>query len=55
MFSRVRLSKLHSPEEAEALALQRAVLLAQEEGFDKVIFALDCLSLSSAPQLFFDG
>jgi hypothetical protein len=33
------------PEQAEALALLRAVQLAQEEGFPKVIFASDCLSL----------
>jgi hypothetical protein len=42
---RHQLHDLRPPEEAEALALRRAVLLAQEEGFDKVIFASDCLSL----------
>ena len=36
---------LLSPEEAEALALQRAVQLAQEEGYEKVVFTSDCLSL----------
>jgi hypothetical protein len=30
---------------ATALALRRAVSLAQDEGYDKVIFATDCLSL----------
>jgi hypothetical protein len=30
---------------AEALALQRAVIVAGERGYDKVIFASDCLSL----------
>jgi hypothetical protein len=34
-----------SPEMAEALALQRAVIVAGERGYDKVIFASDCLSL----------
>jgi hypothetical protein len=33
------------PEQAEALALLRAVQLAQEEGLSKVIFTLDCLPL----------
>jgi hypothetical protein len=42
---RHQLHGLRPPEEAEALALRRAVLLAQEEGFDQVIFASDCLSL----------
>jgi hypothetical protein len=30
---------------AEALALQRAVSIAGDQGFEKVIFASDCLSL----------
>jgi ribonuclease HI len=42
---RQRIQGLLSPEEAEALALQRAVQLAQEEGYDKVVFTSDCLSL----------
>jgi hypothetical protein len=33
------------PEYAEALALRRAVSLAREEGYDRVTFASDCLSL----------
>lgn len=33
------------PELAEAKALRRAIFLAREENFDKVIFASDCLSL----------
>lgn len=36
---------LMSPEEVEAPALQRSVSLALDEGYDKVIFASDCLSL----------
>jgi hypothetical protein len=35
-----------TPELAEALALGRAVSLAYDRGYDKVIFASDCLSLS---------
>jgi hypothetical protein len=42
---RHQLQGLASPEEDEVLALQRAVLLAQEEGFDKVVFAIDYPSL----------
>ena len=34
-----------SPEEGEALATRRAVMLAKEEGFQNAIFASDCLSL----------
>lgn len=34
-----------SPEVAEALALRRAVILAQEEGFSRAILRSDCLSL----------
>jgi hypothetical protein len=34
-----------TPELAEALALRRAVSLAHDRGYDKVIFASDCLSL----------
>jgi hypothetical protein len=34
-----------SPELAETLALQRAVNLARDNGFQDVIFASDCLSL----------
>jgi ribonuclease HI len=34
-----------TPEMAEALALRRAVLFAREEGFSRVIFSSDCLSL----------
>jgi hypothetical protein len=36
---------LLSWEEAEALDLQRSITLAKEEGYDKVVFASDCLSL----------
>jgi hypothetical protein len=42
---RQQLQGLASLEDAEALALRRAVLLARDEGFDKVIFVTDCLSL----------
>ena len=42
---RHQLPGLAPPEEAEALALRRAVLLAREEGFGRAIFATDCLSL----------
>jgi ribonuclease HI len=42
---RQQLHGLVPPENAEALALRRAVSLARDEGFDKVIFASDCLSL----------
>jgi hypothetical protein len=34
-----------TPELAEALALRRALVLAGEEGFDRLIVATDCLSL----------
>jgi hypothetical protein len=34
-----------SPEFPEALALLRVVILAHEEGIDRVLFAFDCLSL----------
>ncbi|KAE8803228.1 non-ltr retroelement reverse transcriptase [Hordeum vulgare] len=34
-----------SPEIAEALALRRAVTIADAKGFERVIFASDCLSL----------
>jgi hypothetical protein len=34
-----------SPEVAEAMALRRAVEVTRDRGFDKVIFASDCLSL----------
>jgi hypothetical protein len=33
-----------SPELAEALAIRRALSLAREEGFNKIILALDCLT-----------
>jgi hypothetical protein len=36
---------LQTPEYAEAMALRRAVELAQAEGWNSVIFASDCLSL----------
>jgi hypothetical protein len=39
------LEEVTSPEIAEALAMRRALTLACEEGFDKVIVASDCLSL----------
>jgi hypothetical protein len=42
---RQQLHGLVPPENAEALALRRAVSLARDEGFDKVIFASKCLSL----------
>jgi hypothetical protein len=42
---RHQLLGLASPEVAEALALHRAVTLASEVGYEKVIFASDCLSL----------
>jgi ribonuclease HI len=34
-----------SPELAEALAVRRALTLAQEEGFNKIILASDCLTV----------
>jgi hypothetical protein len=40
-----RYAEVVEPELAEALALRRAVLFASEEGFTKVIFASDCLSV----------
>jgi hypothetical protein len=43
---RQQLQGLTPPENAEALALRQAVLLARDEGFDKVIFATDCLPLA---------
>jgi ribonuclease HI len=42
---REHLNQITEPEYAEALALRRAVVLAKEEGFDRVVFASDCLSL----------
>jgi hypothetical protein len=42
---RQHMEGLAAPEYAEALALRRAVQFAQEEGMDKMIFKLDCLSL----------
>jgi hypothetical protein len=42
---RQQLPGVLSPEEAEALALRRSVSLAQEEGFDRVVFASHNLSL----------
>jgi hypothetical protein len=36
---------LAAPENAEALALGHAIQLAHVEGFDRVIFAMECLSL----------
>jgi hypothetical protein len=42
---RQQLHGLLPPKNAEALTLRRAVSLARDEGFDKVIFATDCLSL----------
>jgi hypothetical protein len=35
-----------SPEMAEAMALRRVMTIAGERGFEKVIFATDCLSLA---------
>jgi hypothetical protein len=34
-----------APELAEALAIRRAMTLAREEGYDKIILATDCLSM----------
>jgi hypothetical protein len=34
-----------TPELAEAMALRRAVAIAADHGFDKIIFGSDCLSL----------
>jgi hypothetical protein len=42
---REHLNQITEPEYAKALALRCAVVLAKEEGFDRVIFASDCLSL----------
>ena len=42
---RSQLSGLAAPEDAEALALRRAVSFARDEGVDRAIFATDCLSL----------
>jgi hypothetical protein len=42
---RQQLHGLVSRENAEALVLRRAVSLARDEDFDKVIFVSDCLSL----------
>jgi hypothetical protein len=42
---RQRVKGVPSPEFAEGLALKHAVSTAIDEGFDKVIFASDCLSL----------
>jgi hypothetical protein len=39
------LNWLSEPEYAKALALPHDVILAKEEGFDRVVFASDCLSL----------
>jgi ribonuclease HI len=39
------LEEVTMPEIAEAMALRRALSLASEEGFDKIIVASDCLSL----------
>ena len=42
---REHMSGVAAPEYAEALALRRAVSLAREEGYDRVVFSSDCLSL----------
>jgi ribonuclease HI len=42
---RQHIQGVQQPECAEALALRRAVELARDKGFNKVIFASDCLSL----------
>jgi ribonuclease HI len=34
-----------TPELAEALAIRRAMTLAREEGYDKIILSTDCLSM----------
>jgi ribonuclease HI len=38
-------NEVTSPELAEAIAVRRALALAREEGFDKIMVATDCLSL----------
>jgi hypothetical protein len=38
-------NRFADPGFTEALAIRRAVCFARDEGFDKMIFALDCLSL----------
>jgi hypothetical protein len=42
---REHLNWITEPEYAEALALRRAIVLVNEERFDRVDFASDCLSL----------
>jgi ribonuclease HI len=39
------INEVTSPELAEALAIRRALALAREEGFDKIMVASDCLSV----------
>jgi hypothetical protein len=39
------LTAFTSPELAEAMALRRAVTIAADQGFDRITFGLDCLSL----------
>jgi hypothetical protein len=38
-------NEVTSPELAKAIAVRRALALAREEGFDKIMVAMDCLSL----------
>uniref|UniRef100_A0ACD5ZWQ4 Uncharacterized protein n=1 Tax=Avena sativa TaxID=4498 RepID=A0ACD5ZWQ4_AVESA len=45
MACRFQMQGVVSPEHAEALALKRTIRLAHEEGYDRVLFASDCLSL----------
>ena len=42
---REHFDSLATPEHAEALALRSVVIFARDEGYDKVVFVSDCLSL----------